>query len=397
MSNLLRAPWLAGSVHKSLAEWRTKKGSAQPPREYSISPDGDLLLQATKKGVLQLMKFLTYEDPLTAQLSDKYYYISCEFTPTCRSWFEEEHGKDLLKIKGALIHLQEYEIRFVGSDGALSEKGITFRGQLATKGARTNETRKSLTEFSMHHPPEIPIPVFVVQKFQLIACEGECIWGTPKNIQRNAELLTSLAELPRRKTSAASGNGAREKEWRQSAQQVSGTATGGRRIAGNQGDEDDDDEDEDSQPFATQAPNRFSSTYDDFDFETYSQFRAGAPTGSGLSGDSLPSSLRVSQKNSRPLKRKDVGFDDQPEKSPIRPKVQPVAKLRRSHNSDASSHNSMTDSLVLHPGWQGMIEVTKEDSTIPEDQEMELEKETGNCVITYNSMVHPSIWGQTPL
>ncbi|KAG0644673.1 hypothetical protein HOY80DRAFT_1028551 [Tuber brumale] len=375
MSDRLRAPWLAKSVRMSLVRWQTKE-PVQTPREYSISPDGDLLLQGTTKGLLQLTRFLTYGDPLTAKLSDKYNHISCEFTPTCRSRFEAEHEKDLLKIKGALIHLREYEIRFVGSDGALFEKGITFEGHLAIKGARASGPRKSFAGSSRHRPPQTPIPVFVVQKFQLLACEGESIWGTPTAITADTELDTLLARLPRRNVSIVSGNRGRDKELRQSAQRVSGAVKGGREVTRDRGDGDDDDEDEDSQPFATQAPNRFSSTFVDFDFETQSQFWAGAPTGSRLSGDSLPSSLRVPQKNSRPLKRKEVSFEVRLARSAIQPKVQPAAKLRKSHNSDSFSHNSVSDSLVLHPGWRGMMEVTKEDSTVPEDQEMELEKET---------------------
>ncbi|KAG0127793.1 hypothetical protein HOY82DRAFT_541740 [Tuber indicum] len=375
MSDRLRAPWLAKSVRRSLGRWQTKE-PVQPPREYSISRDGDLLLQGTVGGLLQLTGFLTYGDPLTAQLSDKYNHISCEFTPTCRSQFEAEHEKDLLKIKGALIHLREYEIRFVGSDGALFEKGITFEGHLATKGARASGTRESFTGSSTHRPPQTPIPVFVVQKFQLLACEGESIWGSPTTITTDTGLDTLLAQLPRRNLSIVSGNSGRDKELHWSARQALATVKGGREVAGGRGDGDDDDEDEDSQPFATQAPNRFSSTLDDFDFETPSQFRAGAPTGSRLSGDSLPSSLRVSPKDSRPLKRKEVSFEIRLGRSAMQPKVQPAAKLQKSHNSDVFSHNSVSGSLVLHPGWQGMTEVTKEDSTVPEDQEMELEKET---------------------
>jgi len=56
MSNFLRSAWLAGSVYNSLEGWGTKKGSAKPSQEYSISPDGDLLLRGTKEGVLQLTK-----------------------------------------------------------------------------------------------------------------------------------------------------------------------------------------------------------------------------------------------------------------------------------------------------------------------------------------------------
>ncbi|CUS09811.1 unnamed protein product [Tuber aestivum] len=377
MSDLIRTPWLAGSVHKSLAAWLTKKRSVQPPREYSISPDGDLLLQGTKKGVLQLTRFLTYEDPLTAQLSDKYHFIGCEFSPTCRSQFEAEHGKDLLNIRGALIQLQKYEIRFVGSDGSLSEKGITFGEQSGTRGARASGTHGSSARPSKDHSRQIPVPVFVVQGFALLASEGESIWGAPKAVEANSGLATLLAELPTRgRIPVASGGGGREKELRQPVQRVSGTATGGREVAGGRDDENDDDEDEDSQPFATQAPNRFSSTFDDFDFGTRSQFRARAPTGSQLSGDSLPSSLRVPWKNSRPLKRKEVSFEVQLEKPAIQPKVRPTAKLQESHNSGIFGHNSLNGSLVLHPGWQGMVGVTKEDSTVPEDQEMELEKET---------------------
>ncbi|PWW78535.1 hypothetical protein C7212DRAFT_343236 [Tuber magnatum] len=371
MSDLIRTPWLAGSVHKALTAWRTKKESTQPPREYSISPDGDLLLQGTKKGALQLTKFLTYENPLTAQLSDKYHYIGCEFTPTCRSQFEAEQGKDLLKIKGALIRLQEYEIQFVGSDGSLSEKGITFGDQLGVRGARAGGTRRSFTRSSEHHSRQIPVPVFVVQKFLLLACEGESIWGTPKTIRANSELETLLSELPRRKITVVNGSGERDRKPRQPVRQVSGD----REVTGDRGGGDDDDEDEDTQPFATQAPNKFSSTFDNFEFETRSQFRAGTSTGSRLSGDSLPSSLCVPRKSSRPLKRKEIGFEVLLEKPAVQPKVRPTAKLQKSHNSGVFGHNSTNDSLVLHPGWQGMTEVTKVDSTVPEDQEMELAKE----------------------
>jgi len=400
-------------VCKSLAGWRTRKESGKPPQEYSISPDRDLLLRGTKEGVLQLTKvstrafipligllppccvrhlncaqFLTYENPLTAQLSDKYFYIDCEFTPTCRSWFEAEHGKDLLKIKGALIQLLEYEIRFAGSDGTLSEKGIAFGGQLATMVARAGEARGSLTGYAKRNTPPIPIPVFVIQKFVLLACEGERTWGTPKTIMAHAKLEALLADLPRRKVSVVGGNGDKDKELRRLAQQVPGTATtttGRREVARDQsGEEDDGDEDSDSQPFATQALNKFSY-FDDLDFETQSSFRAGAPTGSGPS-DSLPSSLCVPQKTSRPLKRKEVSFEVPLKKSAIQPKVQRVAKLRKSQNSDAFDHNSTNNSLVLHPGWQGMVEVTEEDSTIPEDQEIELEKETGKCAVAYDSL-----------
>ncbi|PWW80864.1 hypothetical protein C7212DRAFT_361353 [Tuber magnatum] len=81
MSDLIRTPWLAGSVHKSLTARRTKKESTLPPRGYSVSPDGDLLLWGTKKGAFQLTRFSTCEDPLTAQLSDKHHCIGCEVTP----------------------------------------------------------------------------------------------------------------------------------------------------------------------------------------------------------------------------------------------------------------------------------------------------------------------------
>jgi len=322
-------------------------------------------------------------------LSDKYFYIDCEFTPTCRSWFEAENGKDLLKIKGALIQLQEYEVRFAGSDGALSEKGIAFGGQLATKEARASGTRKSLTASSKRNPPQIPVPVFVIQKFMLIAGEGERTWGTPKTIMAHAKLEALLANLPRRRISVVGRKGDKNKESHRLAQQVPGAATmtGRREVSQDQDDEeDDDDEDEDldSQQFVTQALNK-TSDFDDLDFETQSQFRAGASTGS-KPGDSLPSSLRVPQKNSRPLKRKEVSFEVPREKSAIQPKVKRVAKLRKSQGGDAFGNSGANDSLVLHPGWQGMVEVTEEDSTIPEDQRMVLEDEAGKCAVAYHSL-----------
>ncbi|KAG5518966.1 hypothetical protein PMAC_002497 [Pneumocystis sp. 'macacae'] len=92
MSGILKK-WIRGKVRQSLATM-----AENPVR----------LAQSQR---VQLMKFLTYEKPVFAEVSDMETFMCCEFTQECVEAYQNEFGKRFTQIKGAYLTLKNIELR----------------------------------------------------------------------------------------------------------------------------------------------------------------------------------------------------------------------------------------------------------------------------------------------
>lgn len=180
------------------------------------------------------------------------------------------------------------------------------------------------------------------------------------------------------------------------------------------------DSNDSSQPLATQAANRYSSTFDEFTFTTRShKEKAGPPT---PLQKSLPSSLRSAHKPLEPREARGMDSGSRPSKPSAQTKNEDTRKSRyinytddlgpsRSVHSPVASHSAsmnktgtrrqgkrnpeqLNNTLThldsrgkttrvsvgasergfYHPGWEGMTKVPRHISTVPKDQEKVLEQ-----------------------
>lgn len=375
-------------------------------------------------------------------------------------------------MKGGIIKPTSYQIHFVGVDGKLFWKGVTHEdqisGELASRktGNRTKQTLRNNGGSSesvaasqagntrVNFPT--PEPVLYIDTFTFHGSEGSAVWGSPTSISLKADVKNLLENLPRKKytekeTPVGFGRGCQPmdtmaKSPLQGKAKIRAKGQGGGNTAretsrkntlpkllGQPKNVYDSDDEIHSQPeingveeesqlaFATQAPARFSSTYDDLEFYTQ------ADQGKEERAEVAPSSARPISKSSqstghspqvviitkaqRRVDPRQIKASAKNEKKHSgKPKLinysdgtgfggsaaSPAANKRSSKKMSIVQHkrepgrrsSSLSDSSLIDAGaegeeasrkgsswgWQDMMNVTKEDTVIPKNQQELLDR-----------------------
>ncbi|KAG4302684.1 hypothetical protein PCK1_001039, partial [Pneumocystis canis] len=92
MSGILK-DWIRGKVRQSLS---------------TISENPISLNQSQR---VQVIRFLTYENPVFAEVSDMETFICCEFTRECVETYQLEFGKRFTQIKGSYLTLKNIQLQ----------------------------------------------------------------------------------------------------------------------------------------------------------------------------------------------------------------------------------------------------------------------------------------------
>lgn len=365
-------------------------------------------------------------------------------------------------MKGGIIRPTSYQIHFLGVDGKLFWKGVTHENQIAGEqisqktSNRAKQARRSNAESSESVATDsgigntrtnfpTPEPVLYIDTFTFLGSEGAAVWGSPTSISLKIDVENLLKRLPRKiytKEETPVGFGQsrqpvdtmakspfRGKTKTRAKGHGSGNAARGTskfsKLPKNAHDSDDEihsqpeingDVEEVSQlGFATQAPGRFSSAYDDLEFPTQSDQKKKAqskttsllasplPISSQSTGHSpqvviitksqrkdpsqIKAGIEKAKKHSGGPKLINYSDGTGSTASSVTSrigskKVSGAASNRRRQESGRRSpsppkpgqldvETEAEETQVKGPrwGWQGMTEVTKEDTVIPKDQQ----------------------------
>lgn len=392
-------------------------------------------------------------------------------------------------IKGGIIKVISYQIRFLGVDGVLFWKGITYQDQIGNRptsrksgkgsehGSRSGiggskstakDWGKGDTSINLKLVPT-PEPVLYITDFTYIGSAGEPLFGKPTGISSRGEVNELLLGLPRKKylgEEAAVGfkhdsrsmgsvtTASRQRKERKDTEghrgvylpqsnssQKNVSSRHPQRTHGSddeirsqpQVDSDDVSSEELSQlPFATQAPPRFPSTFDDLEFSTQegqkNTIASKSPPSSPLPSsfrstghspqvvittkshekkkEPRPHQVRKNAENRKPgINQRFINYANETEfeestagsiveggrQNKILGEASNRYKRKRSGSNDAtvSGPGSLDaggkgQAPPIHRGWQGMTRITKEDTIIPKDQQEVLDRP--EC----KSLVHPS-------
>lgn len=266
---------------------------------------------------------------IPGELSDTRSLIKCEFAYSCaykRSITEQSVGK--------VIQLTEYDLVVKGSDGLLFWRDYTSQKQStdfkASRGQDGLPVTSDLNKFLA-----TPEPIFRIHRFKFIQSEFP-IDGSPSSILESGEIKELLNSFPSKSifTESCKSN--------DTDNNSDGDATEIR-----------------SQVFPTpkkkSAQNRSFLEFD----ENISQAEFVTQAGQNALQNEMVSSQSLG------------GFYD--------------GKKRTMRSCESSQDTTLllplSRVLCSHPGWEGMMRVTKFDVTIPKDQLAALEIESGNNVL----------------
>lgn len=366
-------------------------------------------------------------------------------------------------MKGGIIKPTSYHIHFLGVDGKLFWKGVTHEDQIAGEPIsrktvnRAKQTRRSNAESSesvtidggigktrINFPT--PEPVLYIATFIFLGSEGSAVWGSPTSISLKTDVENLLKKLPRKiytKEETPVGFGQSRQpvdtvaesplQGKARTRAKSGNAARGTskfsKLPKNAHDSDDEirsqpeingDMGEVSQlAFATQAPGRFSSTYDDLEFPTQANKEKKAQPKTTFSASTFPNSSQSTGHSPQVvIITKSRRGDPRQTKASVEKGKKHNGGPRLINYSDGTSLNRSTAGSVVglkkmsgaasnrrrqepeqhspspsEPGqlgveaepekasakgprwgWQGMTEVTKEDAFIPKNQQELLDR-----------------------
>ncbi|MCJ1435925.1 hypothetical protein MMC27_005301 [Xylographa pallens] len=166
MAALLK-PWLWPGIEKEVRQilsWKAGAPSASQPVEDAPpyeDDDSNLRIQSSQvPKLVQIIKFLTFDDPVLAVISDKTTSITATIASAAVEQFYRQHGKRVTEnTRGCLIQLLQFEI-------------------VAT-----------------HHGPPDDRLTLRIQEFKHIGCDGEGTYGTPRPIIKQDGIKQFLNEL----------------------------------------------------------------------------------------------------------------------------------------------------------------------------------------------------------
>ncbi|MCJ1245222.1 hypothetical protein MMC30_002424 [Trapelia coarctata] len=219
MANAIR-PWLWPGIERELRQTLEWKGGAPgftpagsfPKYEDDLS---NLRVQSTQlKHNVQILKFLTFEDPLKVVLSDKSISIPATLASAAVLAFKKKYRKRITEgTQGGVIQLLQFEIV------------VTHLG----------EPSEQLT--------------LLVQEFKHLGSDGSGTFGDPQPITEKGSLRVLLDELTEFRN--------REAERRRVNQKGFNTRFPSLEESINEsGDKKDDEDDDNERKFATQKPRR---------------------------------------------------------------------------------------------------------------------------------------------
>lgn len=393
-------------------------------------------------------------------------------------------------MKGGIIKPISYQIHFLGVDGKLFWKGVTHEDQIAGEprsrktGNRAKQALRSnggssgsaATDSARNTRADFPTPepVLYINDFTFIGSAGSAVWGPPASISLRTDVEELLKKLPRKKytreeTPVGFGQGCQPmdtvvksplqgKSKARGKGQRSGNTAGGtsrkntlpklHKRPKNAYDSDDeirsqpelngDGEEQSQLAFTTQAPARFSSTYDDLEFSTQAdQGKEPRAKATFPQLSSIPNSSQSTGHSpqvviiTKPRRRGDLiqikagvekekkysgkpklinysdgtGFDGSTTSSVAsdsgskkicvaannqhkRVSGQRSSSFSESGQADVGAGGALEKGSGW--GWQGMITITKEDTVIPKNQqelldqpECEQNSELSNLLLSF--------------
>jgi len=155
---------------------------------------------------------------ITGELSDKVSSITCEFTPSCVYSFETTEGRRITEQSvGNIVQILEYDLVFQGSDGLLFWQNYDYQDQCdssKTVGKRGKSSKPLPAELRNSQVPE---PRFRIHKFKVLSSDESPIFGAPQSLRKCNELKQLLTTLPRK---ALVDRGLREISVRREAKEM---------------------------------------------------------------------------------------------------------------------------------------------------------------------------------
>ncbi|MCJ1396583.1 hypothetical protein MMC18_009474 [Xylographa bjoerkii] len=166
MTTILK-PWLWPGIEKEVRQtlsWKVGPQSASHPVEEVLlfeDDDSNLRIQSVQvPKVVQIIKFLTFEDPVQAVISDKTTCITATIASIAAEQFNRKYNKRITEnTKGCLIQLLQFEI--VATHHGPSEDRLTLR----------------------------------IQELKHLGCDGEGTFGNPQPIIQQDGIRLFLNEL----------------------------------------------------------------------------------------------------------------------------------------------------------------------------------------------------------
>ncbi|KAG4306191.1 hypothetical protein PORY_000179 [Pneumocystis oryctolagi] len=153
MSGILKS-WIRNKVWQLLSLMAENPVRIAQNQRVQVMRVG--LVNVSNQTGLKRKQFLTYENPVFAEVSDMETFICCEFTQECVEEYQAEFGKRFTQIKGAYLTLKNMRLQIYG-------------GQNFTVSAR-----------------------LVVPKIQFLGGEGEAIVGHPIFFTEHQEIRVLL-------------------------------------------------------------------------------------------------------------------------------------------------------------------------------------------------------------
>jgi hypothetical protein len=371
------------------------------PADINATADGELAVSNRKKQVVQLIevcagiisaplvRMLTLMpfqvkslDPTAvAILSDREVLIKAEFTESCISALQKLHGKQFSEFGKALFQLRGYKIVFRGSSAELYHRGDTLLQQVdgrITAGTQCgNDLQISKVDSHLR---------MVVDDMKFLSEDINHTVGSPKPVVENEGVRKLVGLVPVKESRLKTLPAKSESNPVPLPNQKHG---GGSRKAPKTPVHSS------SQPFATQAGQGPYRESDQDDASTISQpesvgrddgLSSQPPVHGGLQSAANPDKSK-SKGRTTIQDYSDLEFPGSasgvivggaptgaPAMTDIPPSSPPVrhglsVRLEKGH-----PELSRTDPTSLHPGWDGMTEVTSEMARIPNDQRKKLGK-----------------------
>lgn len=352
-----------------------------------------------------------------ATLSDKRVRIAAEFSESCVSAFEAR-GKPLKALRGGVFQLKNYKFVLRGHDTARFDGGVTLQQPLGDQNAGISIPEKSLAS-ALTSSVRI-----IIDDMVFLSGEGNPEFGEPRAVGQFKELQQLLRQLPVKK-SLLPGLKSR----------TSANATSNRRRSVMV----EHDGESSSQPFATQAHTMMhfsdsddgcesiaSQLFDDgdstlqFATQAHQQPRSKAHKSSSSKVGGQPETATLDPNASDVASvtgvhnrtkaihdYSDLEFSGTMSSAPIRaaqnhgageglsmnaPPSSPPAPPQMHDQSSRSKKKVLLEPqiakplLPLHPGWEGMTEVTARMAKIPQGQRKKLEK--SGCTFSPNVCIH---------
>ncbi|MCJ1287947.1 hypothetical protein MMC26_007299 [Xylographa opegraphella] len=160
-------PWLCPGIEKEVRQilsWKARALSAPHPVENAPpyeDDDSNLRIQSSQvPKVVQVVKFLTFDDPVQAVISDKSTSITATIVSAAVEQFKQKYRRRITEnTQGCLIQLLQFEI-------------------VATHLGRQND-----------------LLTLRIQEFRHIGCDGEGTYGNPRQIMKQDGITQFLHEL----------------------------------------------------------------------------------------------------------------------------------------------------------------------------------------------------------